>query len=93
MENAISVPFESVVEESNGDKYVEIATNYNEASTSDGKIPFEKKKVKVNTGIRGSYYVQVSGDINVGDYVYVPAAEGADSIDEIMNMMGSSAGV
>ncbi len=93
VENAISVPFESVVEESNGDKYVEIATNYNEASTSDGKIPFEKKKVKVNTGIRGSYYVQVSGDINVGDYVYVPAAEGADSIDEIMNMMGSSAGV
>ena len=93
VENAVSVPFESVVEESNGDKYVEIATNYNEASTSDGKIPFEKKKVKVNTGIRGSYYVQVSGDINVGDYVYVPAAEGADSIDEIMNMMGSSAGV
>lgn len=93
VENAISVPYESVVEESNGDKYVEIATNYSEASSSDGKIPYEKKKVKVNTGIRGSYYVQVSGDINVGDYVYVPAAEGADSIDEIMNMMGSSAGV
>ena len=93
VENAISVPFESVVEESNGDKYIEIATNYDEASSSDGKVPYEKKKVKVNTGIKGSYYVQISGDVNVGDYVYVPAAEGADSIDEIMDMMGASAGV
>ena len=93
VENAVSVPYESVVEESNGDKYIEIATNYNEASTSDGKIPYEKKKVKVTTGIRGSYYVEVRGDISVGDYVYVPAAEGADSLDEIMDMMGSSAGV
>ena len=93
VENAVSVPYESVVEEENGDKYIEIATNYNEASASDGKIPYEKKKVKVSTGIRGSYYVEVHGDISVGDYVYVPAAEGADSIDEIMDMMGSSAGV
>lgn len=93
VDNAVSVPYDAVMEEESGSKYVEVATNYEEASKSDGKIPYEKKKVNVNTGLKGSYYIQVSGDISVGDYVYVPPAQGEDSIDEIMNMMGSSAGV
>ena len=93
VDNAISVPVDAVQEDDSGNKYVEVATNYDEASKSDGEIEYEKKKVNVNTGLKGSYYIQVIGDINVGDYVYVPPAQGEDSIDEIMNMMGSSAGI
>ena len=93
VDNAVSVPIDAVQEDGSGNKYVEVATNYDKASKSDGEIEYEKKKINVNTGLKGSYYIQVSGDISVGDYVYVPPAQGEDSIDEIMNMMGSSAGV
>ncbi len=93
VDDALSVPYDAVRDDGNGNKYIEIATNYNEAKASDGKIDYENKKVNVITGIKGSYYIQVYGDVKVGDYVYVPAAEGEDSLDEIMNMMGSSAGV
>ena len=92
VDDAISVPIDAVRKD--GDRqYIEIATNYDEASKSDGNTPYDKKKVDVTTGIKGSYYIQVFGDVKVGDYVYVPAAEGEDSLEEIMNMMGSSAGV
>ncbi len=93
VDDAISVPYDAVRDDGNGNKYVEIATNYDEAKESDGKIDYENKMVNVITGIKGSYYIQVYGDVKVGDYVYVPATEGEDSLDEIMNMMGSSAGV
>lgn len=93
IENALSVPYDSIIEEENGDKYVEIVTNMDEIE-KDETISYDKKKVKVQVGIEGTYYAEVSGDgIVEGKYVYVPEATGDDSIEEIMNQMGASAGV
>ena len=93
VENALAVPIDAVMEDEDGSNYIEIATNYEEASKSNGSVDYEKEKVNIKTGLKGSYYIQIFGDVKAGDYVYVPAAEGDDSLDEIMNMMGSSAGV
>ena len=93
VENALAVPIDAVMEDEDGSNYIEVAINYEEASKSNGSVDYEKKKVNVKTGLKGSYYIQIFGDVKVGDYVYVPAAEGDDSLDEIMDMMGSSAGV
>ncbi len=93
VDDAISVPYDAVQEDENGNKYVEIVTNKEEVD-KDSSIEYKKEKVNVVVGISGTYYTEVSGNgIKAGAYVFVPAATGSDSVEEIMNSMGATTGV
>ncbi len=52
------------------------------------------KKITVTTGLEGTYYMEIqSKELSKDDYVLVPKSDSNNSVDELMNMMGSAGGV
>ena len=84
-ENVWSVPYDSVYTREDGSKYIEIAKN----DTGE-----EKEELDVETGIEGSYYIEViSGKLKAVMKVVLPKIDTNNSVEELIEMMGAGAGV
>ena len=84
-ENVWSVPYDSVYTREDGSKYIEIAKN----DTGE-----EKEELDVETGIEGSYYIEVISDkLKAGMKVVLPKIDTNNSVEELIEMMGAAAGV
>lgn len=89
VKDAWSVPFESVQTDEDGREYIEVE----EEKKVDGKKTTTKRKIPVTTGIEGTYYIQIMSDeLKEGMDVIVPESQD-NSMEELMNMMGSDAGI
>lgn len=89
VKDAWSVPFESVQTDENGREYIEVE----EEKKVDGRKTTTKRKIPVTTGIEGTYYIQIMSDeLKEGMDVIVPESQD-NSMEELMNMMGSDAGI
>lgn len=84
-ENAWSVPYDAVYEREDGTHYIEILKN---PETE------EKQEINVEKGLEGTYYVEIiSNDLKDGMQVVLPKIEAGDSLEELIQMMGPSAGL
>ena len=89
VKDAWSVPFESVQTDKDGREYIEVE----EEKKVDGRKTTTKRKIPVTTGIEGTYYIQIMSDeLKEGMDVIVPESQD-NSMEELMNMMGSDAGI
>ena len=89
VKDAWSVPFESVQTDEDGREYIEVE----EEKKVDGRKTTTKRKIPVITGIEGTYYIQIMSDeLKEGMDVIVPESQD-NSMEELMNMMGSDAGI
>lgn len=89
VKDAWSVPLESVQTDEDGREYIEVE----EEKKVDGRKTTTKRKIPVITGIEGTYYIQIMSDeLKEGMDVIVPESQD-NSMEELMNMMGSDAGI
>lgn len=89
VKDAWSVPLESVQTDEDGREYIEVE----EEKKVDGRKTTTKRKIPVTTGIEGTYYIQIMSDeLKEGMDVIVPESQD-NSMEELMNMMGSDAGI
>ena len=89
VKDAWSVPLESVQTDEDGREYIEVE----EEKKVDGWKTTTKRKIPVITGIEGTYYIQIMSDeLKEGMDVIVPESQD-NSMEELMNMMGSDAGI
>lgn len=89
-EEAISVPFDALQTDDDGNYFIEIVTSGEAPEDPD----FETKEVKVKVGIEGSYYVEViSDEVKEGMKVFVPSSGNSTTLDDLLTNMGSDAGV
>lgn len=88
-ENTITVPYESVLTDNDGNKYVQIQTD-----EVDELGKPKTKDVTVTTGIESDYYVEITGgDIAEGMTVVVPrSGDGAFDIYKILEEQGALSG-
>lgn len=90
-ENVLTVPFEAVKTRNNGTKYVIIRKV---VADKDGNKKGIKKNVTIVTGIEGTNYIEVlDGNIKKGDEVILAKHDTENSVEDLMNMMGSDAGI
>lgn len=90
-ENVLTVPFESVQTRDDGTKYVTIQKV---EVDSEGNKKVTRKNVTIVTGIEGTKYVEVlDGKIKKGDKVVLVKQDTENSVEDLMNMMGSDAGI
>lgn len=83
-ENVLTVPYDAVAEDENGDLYIEV-------QEADGNMP--TKRIYITKGIESDYYIEVIGDeITEGMKVTVPRMENSQSIQGIMMMQGPMGG-
>ncbi len=89
-ENVTCVPYNAVQTEDDGKTFfVEKVTGTDEET---GKP--KTSKIVVTKGIESDYYTEIkSNSLKVGDEVLVPAAEGTDSLEQMINNSGSMGGV
>lgn len=84
-ENVWSVPYDAVYDREDGTQYIEVLKN---AETE------EKQEITVKKGLEGTYYVEIiSNDLKEGMQVVLPKIEAGDSLEELIQMMGPSAGL
>lgn len=84
-ENVWTVPYDSVYTREDGTKYIEIAKN----ETGE-----EKEELDVQTGIEGSYYIEIISDkLHDGMKIVLPKINAGDSIENLLEMMGADAGI
>lgn len=70
-ENVVTVPYESVQYDDDGNTYVEISKGKNPQTGLE-----EKEKVYVTTGVESAYYIEItSGALTEGSKVIVPRSE------------------
>ena len=80
-----TVPFEAVYERDDGTKYIEILKN---------EETEEKEELTVETGIEGTYYIEIKSDKLVdGMKVVLPKIDTGNSIEALIEAMGADAGV
>lgn len=90
-ENVLTVPFEAVKTRNNGTKYVIFRKV---VADKDGNKKVIKKNVTIVTGIEGTNYIEVlDGNIKKGDEVILAKHDTENSVEDLMNMMGSDAGI
>lgn len=84
-DNVWSVPYDAVYEREDGTHYIEVLKN---PETE------EKTEINVEKGLEGIYYVEIiSNEIKENTYVVLPKIEAGDSLEELIQMMGPSAGL
>ena len=93
---AMAVPYEAVHEREDGTKYIEVIDEEATAKNVDekGHTTTVLKEIDVEVGIEGTYYVEIlSDEVEEGMRVIVPAASGEETVDDLLNMIGSGVGV
>ena len=84
-ENVWTVPYECIMTKDDGSFYIEVADN------DEGT---EKHELAVQKGIEGTYYTEIiSSELKDGMKVIVPEVEAANSLENLIEMMGPSAGM
>ena len=84
-ENVWTVPYECVQEKDDGTFYIEIA---------DDDEGTQKHELAIKKGIEGTYYTEIiSDEIKEGMKVIVPEVEATNSLENLIEMMGPSAGM
>lgn len=93
--DALAVPYEAVLErEDDGSTYIQVIDEKKTTTDEDGNEIYVLKDVDVKTGIEGTYYIEIlDGDIKEGMRISVPSATGEDTVDDLLNMIGSGVGV
>lgn len=90
-DDVLTVPYDSVQEDADGSAYVEVPVR---SEDKRGKETLSKKKVPVEKGLVGTYYIELTSDtLKEGDEVIVPAGDAGESVDDILSVMGSGAGM
>ena len=83
-----SVPYDAIYTREDGTTYLEQVTGKDE----EGNLI--TKELDVEVGIQGTYYIEViSSLINEQTQILIPDAKGNSSIEELLNMMGGTAGI
>lgn len=83
-----SVAYDAVYTREDGTTYLEKIVGKDE----DGNILTEELNVEI--GLQGTYYVEViSSELTSDTQILIPDAQGNSSIEELLNMMGASAGI
>lgn len=101
-ENVLTVPYDSVQEDEDGNFYIEIikgqteesgVSRNNAESVSDPEAE-QSEKIYITKGIESDYYIQVSGNgIKEGMSVIVPvSSEGGSDIMDMINRNGPMGG-
>lgn len=89
-ENVFTVPYNAVMEDSNGDFYIEVQKDISSTTTQDNKPP---KRISITKGIESDYYIEViSDEIKEGMQVIVPQTEDNQSIPIMMMRQGPMGG-
>jgi len=84
-ENVWTVPYECVQKKDDDTFYIEVADN------DEGT---EKHELTVKKGIEGTYYTEIiSDELKDGMKVIVPEIEATNSLENLIEMMGPSAGM
>ena len=83
-----SVPYDAIFTKEDGYTYVREVTGKDE----DGN--YVTKELEVKVGLQGTYYVEIISDqVSETTEIFVPDAQGNSSIEELLNMMGATAGI
>lgn len=89
-ENVFTVPYNAVMEDSNGNFYIEVQKDISSTTTQDNKPP---KRISITKGIESDYYIEViSDEIKEGMQVIVPQTEDNQSIPIMMMRQGPMGG-
>ena len=90
-EDVLTVPYDAVQEDGDGITFVEVPVR---TTDKHGEETISAKKVSVTKGLEGTYYIELTSDtLKEGDEVIVPQSDAGDSVDDILNIMGSGAGL
>ncbi len=90
-EDVLTVPYDAVQEDGDGITIVEVPVR---TTDKHGEETISAKKVSVTKGLEGTYYIELTSDtLKEGDEVIVPQSDAGDSVDDILNIMGSGAGL
>ena len=88
-ENVMTVPYDAVRKDADGSFYIEKII---EPETKDQQVTFEK--IPVKKGIEGTYYIEVIGEgITEGMQVKIIKTTSEESVEDLLNMMGSAGGI
>ena len=88
-ENVMTVPYDAVQKDADGNFFIEKII---EPAEKDGKVTFEK--IPVKKGIEGTYYIEVIGEgLSEGMQVKIVRTTSEESVEDLLNMMGSAGGV
>ncbi len=90
-EDVLSVPLESVQTDADGNTYIQVKDEDATAASEDGQIV--NKRIDVTTGMEGTYYIEITGDVEEGMEVLIPSSSSEESVDDLINMMGAAGGV
>lgn len=90
-QDVLAVPIESIQEDEEGGRYIIVKDEEATEASEDGAVV--TKEIPVTTGIEGTYYIEVTGDVEEGMEVQIPSSSGEESVDDLINMMGSAGGV
>lgn len=89
--DVLTVPYDAVQEDDDGNSFVEVPVR---TKDRHGKETVSTKRVSVTKGLEGTYYIELTSDtLKEGDEVVVPKSDTGDSVDDILNIMGSGAGL
>ena len=88
-ENVMTVPYDAIQKDEDGNFFIEKII---EPETKDQKVTFEK--IPVKKGIEGTYYIEVIGEgITEGMQVKIIKTTSEESVEDLLNMMGSAGGI
>ena len=91
-DDALTVPYDAVQEREDGSKYIAVVKNIVKEEGKEDKV--ETEEVDVTVGIEGTYYSEiVSEKIKEGMEVYISSGSKGESIEALIDMMGSEAGI
>lgn len=90
-ENTLTVPYEAIQTDEDGSNYILVQKTKKD---DRGKKTTYAKKVPVTTGLEGNYYTEIITDgAKEGDTVIIPDDDSDNSVNELLDMMGSDAGL
>jgi len=80
-ENVVTVPYESILTDEEGNNYVTLVERAEDGTTS-------QRNVTVTVGTEGDYYVEVSSEEELeGKEVLIPTS-GGNALEDLMSLMG-----
>ena len=91
-EDALTIPYDAVQERDDGSKYILVVKDIIKEEGKEDKI--ETEEVDVTVGIEGTYYSEIISDkIKEGMDVYITTGTKGESIETLIDIMGSEAGI
>ena len=93
-ENVLSVPYEAIQKHKDGTNYIQLVKTVKNKAKKNKAGKYSTQEQTVTTGLEGTYYTEIaSEDVKEGMKVLVPGTDSSSSVEDLLNMMGSDAGV